>query len=117
MREATMSKSWIRQGFTKVARILGKGEPKKKNFQVLEGHPAAQQHAEVAVEAQESIKEKAEELKKEFKIYRWNPDHPNNKPYLQSYFVDLSNCGPMVNFLIIMYDIFVLNYFNYKLSY
>ncbi|PON55020.1 Succinate dehydrogenase/fumarate reductase iron-sulfur protein [Parasponia andersonii] len=91
-----MSKSWIRQGYTKVARILGKRDPKSRNFPVLEGHPAAQQHAEVAVEAHESIKERAEELIKEFKIYRGNPDHPNNLTYLQSYFVDLSNCGPMV---------------------
>lgn len=33
---------------------------------------------------------------KEFKIYRWNPDLPNEKPTLQSYKLDLSQCGPMV---------------------
>ncbi|ODN72881.1 succinate dehydrogenase [ubiquinone] iron-sulfur subunit, mitochondrial [Cryptococcus amylolentus CBS 6039] len=33
---------------------------------------------------------------KEFKIYRWNPDVPNEKPKLQSYKVDLSQCGPMM---------------------
>ncbi|KAG0561474.1 hypothetical protein KC19_9G067100 [Ceratodon purpureus] len=32
---------------------------------------------------------------KEFKIYRWNPDNIE-KPYLKSYFVDISQCGPMV---------------------
>ncbi|PON45256.1 Phthalate dioxygenase reductase [Trema orientale] len=94
-RERQQCQSWIRQGYTKVARILGKRDPKGRNFPVLEGDPAAQQHAEIAVEADESIKEKAEELIKEFRMYRWNPDHPNNRPYLQSYFVDLSNCGPM----------------------
>ncbi|WOG93729.1 hypothetical protein DCAR_0313016 [Daucus carota subsp. sativus] len=35
-------------------------------------------------------------LRKEFKIYRWSPDYPDRKPFLQSYFVDLSSCGPMV---------------------
>ncbi|WWC73657.1 succinate dehydrogenase [ubiquinone] iron-sulfur subunit, mitochondrial [Kwoniella pini CBS 10737] len=33
---------------------------------------------------------------KEFKIYRWNPDTPSEKPKLQSYKVDLSQCGPMM---------------------
>ncbi|BFG35406.1 hypothetical protein CerSpe_216800 [Prunus speciosa] len=39
---------------------------------------------------------KKDQVLKEFKIYRWSPDHPNKKPYPHSYFVDLSNCGPMV---------------------
>ncbi|VVA37053.1 PREDICTED: succinate dehydrogenase [Prunus dulcis] len=91
-----MSKSWIRHGFNGVARIVGRAaDPKKENFPVLEGHPVAQQHAEVALETHDTVKKK-EQLLKEFKIYRWSPDHPNNKPYLHSYFVDLSNCGPMV---------------------
>ncbi|EXB93677.1 Succinate dehydrogenase [ubiquinone] iron-sulfur subunit 3 [Morus notabilis] len=91
-----MSNNWIRQSYNKVARVLGKVDPKNQSFPVLEGHPAAQKHAEGAVEAHESVVEKATQLLKEFKIYRWNPDHPNNKPYLQSFFVDLSNCCPMV---------------------
>lgn len=33
---------------------------------------------------------------KEFKIYRWNPDAPSEKPTLQSYQVNLAECGPMV---------------------
>jgi len=33
---------------------------------------------------------------KTFKIYRWNPDEPDKKPWLQEYKVDLSHCGPMV---------------------
>ncbi|KAI5454272.1 succinate dehydrogenase complex, subunit B [Naganishia albida] len=33
---------------------------------------------------------------KEFKIYRWNPDQPSEKPQLQSYKVNLAECGPMV---------------------
>ncbi|KAI5119236.1 hypothetical protein M0805_002161 [Coniferiporia weirii] len=35
-------------------------------------------------------------LNKEFKIYRWNPDEPSKKPTLQSYTIDLNQCGPMV---------------------
>ncbi|TYG89522.1 hypothetical protein ES288_A12G106000v1 [Gossypium darwinii] len=92
-----MSKSLLRNGYNKVARILGKDRKQKQNFPVLEGHPAAQQHAEVTVERSGEIHDSVKKLHKEFKIYRWNPDHPiNNKPFLQSYYVDLSNCGPMV---------------------
>ncbi|KAF8729245.1 hypothetical protein AX14_006291 [Amanita brunnescens Koide BX004] len=35
-------------------------------------------------------------LMKEFKIYRWNPDEPSSKPYLQSYKIDLNQTGPMI---------------------
>ena len=31
----------------------------------------------------------------EFKIYRWNPDDAQN-PHVDTYFVDRSDCGPMV---------------------
>ncbi|EJT99580.1 succinate dehydrogenase iron-sulfur subunit [Dacryopinax primogenitus] len=33
---------------------------------------------------------------KEFKIYRWDPDTPAQKPTLQSYTIDLSQSGPMI---------------------
>ncbi|GMY11339.1 succinate dehydrogenase [ubiquinone] iron-sulfur subunit 3, mitochondrial [Fagus crenata] len=71
-------------------------ESKKQNFPVLEDHPVGQEHAKEAVEAHGTIQSNIKKLMKEFKIYRWSPDHPNNKPYLESYFIDLSNCGPMV---------------------
>jgi succinate dehydrogenase/fumarate reductase iron-sulfur protein len=32
---------------------------------------------------------------KQFKIYRWNPEE-NQKPYLETYQIDLNACGPMV---------------------
>jgi len=35
-------------------------------------------------------------LMKEFKIYRWNPDKPEEKPKLQSYKIDLNQTGPMI---------------------
>ncbi|EPQ29579.1 uncharacterized protein PFL1_02798 [Pseudozyma flocculosa PF-1] len=38
---------------------------------------------------------KAQKLKT-FKIYRWNPDKPAEKPRLQSYTLDLNQTGPMV---------------------
>lgn len=91
-----MSKCWLRHGYSKLARILGRTDPKKQKFPVLEGHPVGQELAEKAVEAHGTIQSKIEKLIKEFKIYRWSPDHPNKKPYLESYFVDLSKCGPMV---------------------
>ena len=33
---------------------------------------------------------------KTFSVYRWNPDKPDEKPYMQEYKVDLSTCGPMI---------------------
>ncbi|KAL7009439.1 succinate dehydrogenase complex, subunit B [Cystobasidiomycetes sp. EMM_F5] len=33
---------------------------------------------------------------KTFSIYRWNPDKPTEKPYMQNYQIDLAGCGPMV---------------------
>ncbi|KAL3818915.1 hypothetical protein ACJIZ3_004820 [Penstemon smallii] len=85
-----MWRSWFKDGYKKV---LSK---KKTNFPILKGHPVAQEHAEQVVESHGTIKEKIKTLKKEFKIYRWSPDNPNQKPFLQSYYVDLSQCGPMV---------------------
>ncbi|XP_005108883.2 succinate dehydrogenase [ubiquinone] iron-sulfur subunit, mitochondrial [Aplysia californica] len=37
----------------------------------------------------------AADLKK-FEIYRWDPDKPGDKPRVQTYQVDLNDCGPMV---------------------
>lgn len=33
---------------------------------------------------------------KTFHIYRWSPDHPTEKPRMQSYTLDLNKTGPMV---------------------
>lgn len=33
---------------------------------------------------------------KYFKIYRWDPEVPGQKPYMSTYPVDLNDCGPMV---------------------
>ncbi|KAL6263518.1 hypothetical protein P5V15_006308 [Pogonomyrmex californicus] len=38
----------------------------------------------------------AEARFKTFSIYRWNPDKPDEKPYIQKYKIDLNTCGPMV---------------------
>ena len=35
---------------------------------------------------------------KYFKVYRWDPEIENQKPYLSTYPVDLDDCGPMVRF-------------------
>ena len=95
-----MSKSLLHHGYNKVARILGRTDSKKQNFLVLEDHPVGQELAKEAVEAHGTIQSNIKKLMKEFKIDRWSPDHPNNKPYLESYNIDLSNCGPMVYFLL-----------------
>ncbi|XP_024941802.1 succinate dehydrogenase [ubiquinone] iron-sulfur subunit, mitochondrial [Cephus cinctus] len=33
---------------------------------------------------------------KKVRVYRWSPDKPNVKPYMQQFVVDLNNCGTMV---------------------
>jgi ferredoxin len=33
---------------------------------------------------------------KKFKVYRWSPDEPEKKPYMQEYELDLNQTGPMV---------------------
>ncbi|KZT25842.1 succinate dehydrogenase iron-sulfur subunit [Neolentinus lepideus HHB14362 ss-1] len=55
----------------------------------------ARSFATSATRAQAAAVEK-QPLLKEFKIYRWNPDEPEKKPTLQSYTIDLNQCGPMV---------------------
>ncbi|KAJ4965834.1 hypothetical protein NE237_017683 [Protea cynaroides] len=104
----TKKGSWFRHGYYgKVASLFRPREVKKaENFSILEEQPVQQGLAELSLEAkdalrvQEMAKKQAEQLqeklKKEVKIYRWNPDQPNKKPYLQSYFIDLTTCGPMV---------------------
>jgi succinate dehydrogenase (ubiquinone) iron-sulfur subunit len=32
----------------------------------------------------------------DFKIYRWDPDTPEQQPHLQTYHIDRKQCGPMV---------------------
>ncbi|VDL61622.1 unnamed protein product [Hymenolepis diminuta] len=31
-----------------------------------------------------------------FKVYRYNPDKPEQKPYMQTFTIDVSDCGPMI---------------------
>ncbi|XP_021752241.1 succinate dehydrogenase [ubiquinone] iron-sulfur subunit 3, mitochondrial-like [Chenopodium quinoa] len=104
-----MWKRWIiggnqelkRLAIERVQKVRGYST-KRDDFPTLEGHPAAQTHAEEAATSRRRVKQhatpttQAQPLPKEFQIYRWNPDLPNQKPFLQSFFVDLSTCGPMV---------------------
>ncbi|CAH9088814.1 unnamed protein product [Cuscuta epithymum] len=72
----------------------GKGSSEK--FANLKGHPVAQEHANQSHLAGKVLKTESV-MMKEFKIYRWNPDaNPNSRPFLQSFHVNLSSCGPMV---------------------
>ncbi|WVO21607.1 succinate dehydrogenase [ubiquinone] iron-sulfur subunit, mitochondrial [Cryptococcus decagattii] len=52
-------------------------------------------HATASAQLATPVEGKEPQIK-EFKIYRWNPDVPNEKPKLQTYKVDLSQCGPMI---------------------
>ncbi|XP_066157162.1 uncharacterized protein SdhB [Euwallacea fornicatus] len=51
--------------------------------------------AAAAAKAPEPQKQKTPKIKT-FSIYRWNPDKPQQKPYMQEYKVDLNQCGPMI---------------------
>lgn len=35
-------------------------------------------------------------MMKTFEIYRWDPEKPGMKPHIQTYQIDLNDCGPMV---------------------
>ncbi|GAA0140136.1 hypothetical protein LIER_01546 [Lithospermum erythrorhizon] len=93
------SNNILKEGYKKMVNMLSKiNQKNNQNFPILKGHPIAQEHAQEAVASTDKFKERAnqETMKKEFKIYRWHPDNPNERPYLQSYFVELNTCGPMV---------------------
>lgn len=103
-----MSKgTWIKDGYRKVADVISKLDPKNRHFPTLKDHRVAQEHAEQVLDLHHTLKDSTKnQLFKEFKIYRWSPDRPNQKPFLQSYFVDLTKCGPMVIILHLLLSIY-----------
>ncbi|KAK9111608.1 hypothetical protein Scep_019127 [Stephania cephalantha] len=87
---------FLRHLYNRTTSFLTRNNTKSPNFPVLSDHAAARDHAKASVETQRSVPQKMKSLIKEFKIYRWDPDRPIHKPYMQSFFLDLSTCGPMV---------------------
>ncbi|KAG8913350.1 succinate dehydrogenase complex, subunit B [Tulasnella sp. 419] len=57
---------------------------------------ASAKYAQVPVDQPSAETTGKKPLNKTFKIYRWNPDEPTKKPYLQTYTIDLNQTGPMV---------------------
>lgn len=55
---------------------------------------AAAAAAAAPVEDTQAVK-KAPRIKT-FEIYRWNPEKPETKPYMEKYKIDLNECAPMV---------------------
>lgn len=55
-----------------------------------------QQQAAAAQPAEDTVVAKKVPRIKTFEIYRWNPDKPNEKPFMQKYQVDLNECAPMI---------------------
>jgi succinate dehydrogenase (ubiquinone) iron-sulfur subunit len=49
----------------------------------------------MATAANDVPQQKKENIKT-FKIYRWSPDTPKEKPKMQDYNIDLNKCGPMM---------------------
>ncbi|XP_015073124.1 succinate dehydrogenase [ubiquinone] iron-sulfur subunit 3, mitochondrial-like [Solanum pennellii] len=84
-----MSRNLIKEGMKKVVGGW------RKEFPILDGHPIGQQHGEEVVKSIEKLK-RGDDKCKEFRIYRWSPHNPNQKPYFQSFFLHLPSCGPMV---------------------
>lgn len=52
--------------------------------------------AAVAAAAEDTADPKKQPRIKTFEIYRWNPEKPNQKPYMEKYQLDLNDCAPMV---------------------
>ncbi|KAL1568036.1 Sdh2-3p [Salvia divinorum] len=50
-----MWREWLKRGSKQVAKFSTKNEVKMGGFPILQGHPAAEQHAEEAVESQQNI--------------------------------------------------------------
>lgn len=46
--------------------------------------------------AADAVKSEKAPRMKTFSVYRWNPDKPDQKPYMQEYSVNLNACGPMI---------------------
>ncbi|XP_047321146.1 succinate dehydrogenase [ubiquinone] iron-sulfur subunit 3, mitochondrial [Impatiens glandulifera] len=97
----------VREGYKKIsANLIGKlskgsrssssSSSSSGRFTSIEGHPAAEESTKTMIHQHETIEKGTGAVTKEFKIYRWSPDYPAKKPYLQSFNVDLSTCGPMV---------------------
>ncbi|WCJ31861.1 Succinate dehydrogenase [ubiquinone] iron-sulfur subunit mitochondrial [Euphorbia peplus] len=90
------SSSWLRHTYNKLASLITKPNPNTQKFSVLDEHPAAKQHAQQHMQTYDTVSSQTKNLIKEFRIYRWNPENPNKKPFLKSYMVNVSECGPMV---------------------
>lgn len=120
---------WRKKLSEKISEFLSRkvGDRKQQNFPTLKSHPAALQHAEEAMESRYDMKKTKKKKEKEFKIYRWSPEsesdhhhptniHNHNKPFLQSFFVDLSTCGPMVHIFYKGIIVFCLYIYIFKFS-
>lgn len=91
-------KNLINHGHNRVGTFFKAAQASKpnKDFPILKDHPTGQGRAESA--AQSTYKIQGTDVKiKKFQIYRWNRDKPNMKPFLQSFFANLTTCGPMVS--------------------
>lgn len=74
-------------------RSLGRYLP--RNLDLMAVRTAASQAAELKQDDLKNKKQSASRVKK-FAVYRWDPDKAGDKPHMQTYDVDLTQCGPMV---------------------
>lgn len=60
--------------------------------------PATFARSYATVESTKTVDQNVSEAPnmKTFKVYRWNPDKPSEKPTMQSYQLDLNKTGPMM---------------------
>lgn len=60
--------------------------------------PATMARSYATVESTKTVDPNTSEAPnmKTFKVYRWNPDKPSEKPTMQNYQLDLNKTGPMM---------------------
>ena len=58
--------------------------------------PDMEEVANISEVPRSTLSQLSQKRVKEFQVYRWNPENPS-KPYMQSFQIDISECGPMVS--------------------
>ncbi|OQV13144.1 Succinate dehydrogenase [ubiquinone] iron-sulfur subunit, mitochondrial [Hypsibius exemplaris] len=87
--EATMAMIASTNGMRHLARFV----PRNANLMVVR---AASQAAAAQAKTPEPKKAAPVAQVKKFSVYRWDPDKSGDKPHMQTYEVDLTQCGPMI---------------------
>ncbi|PGH12697.1 succinate dehydrogenase [ubiquinone] iron-sulfur subunit, mitochondrial [Polytolypa hystricis UAMH7299] len=77
------------------SRLLAASRPLFRSPLLSRSYATTEPASKIAETAGEPVPVQASKLKT-FRIYRWNPDQPAEKPRMQNYTIDLNKTGPMV---------------------